>query len=288
MEFSEKESLRKSLLETKSALVARGLDEALHLHLNLVMDIYQKRPLFYKNVLKLDRFIVVLTLLSFSFKYESVPLSKIKSFCYRRGYLSRNSLDAHFSLLFVSGYMRVMKFVEDSRQRIYKPSDNALDEAAGMVNSYILPLKLIDAINGDFLNEMGSRKMLKVFFRGFSKLLAYDLMIDKLLPQAKWMMNRDGGYIPMLALYIDSMREGTIETGCSKVSSYVELSSRIGVSKTHIMRMVKEGEFRGYFKCQKNMVEILPSFFDLMRETLATHFSIVHRSFELGLKVKDP
>lgn len=86
----------------------------------------------------------------------------------------------------------------------------------------------------------------------------------------------------MLALYADALRTGSLETGYN-VSSYVELSSRLGVSKTHMQRMIKEGQLQGYFKCDKRLVGLSPAFLELMRRAMSIYFAIARVSMELGV-----
>ncbi len=277
-----KTDLLEYLIETSSAMTRCDMDDAILLHFDLVMENYRQKPLFYKNLLKYDRFMVALSLLSFNYKDHLVPLSKVKAFCQERGYLSRNSLDSYFSFFFIAGYMQVRMHDEDSRQRVFTPTGAALCETTRMIKSYLLPSQLIVPYDGCLKDAWESEDMLRVFFHGFAKLLEADVMLDKLLPEAKWIMNRDGGHLPMLALYVDSLRKDSIQAGY-KVSTYIELSSRLGVSKTHIIRMVREGELHGYFKCHKNTVELLPAFLDLVRRTMAINFSVARISLKLGM-----
>lgn len=262
------------------------IDEAVLLHFDLIMESYREKPFFYKNLLKYDRFMVALSLLSFSYEDEQVPLSKVKDFCQRRGYMSRNSLDTYFSFLVLSGYMDVYIHVQDGRQRSFQPTDKALREATQLIKSCLLPAQIIFPYDSS-LSELGrSPDLLRVFARGFSKILESDLLLDKILPEAKWILNRDGGHLPMLALYTDALRNGSLETGYN-VSSYVQISSRLGVSKTHMQRMIKEGEMQGYFKYNKRLVELSPAFIELMRRAMSIYFSVSRVSVQLGVTEYD-
>ncbi len=270
------------LKETSSEIVRADIDEAVLLHFDLIMESYREKPFFYKNLLKYDRFMVALSLLSFSYKDDKLPLSKVKDFCQGRGYMSRNSLDAYFSFLVLSGYMEVKVDVQDGRQRSFQPTDKTLREAAQLIKSCLLPAQMIFPYVGSSRRLERSPDLLKVFARGFAKILESDLLLDKILPEAKWMLNRDGGHLPMLALYADALRNGSLETGYN-VSSYVQISSRLGVSKTHVQRMIREGELQGYFKCNKRTVELSPAFVELMRRAMSIYFSISRVSVELGV-----
>lgn len=269
--------------ETNSAMYAGDVDEAIHLHFDLMMENYRRKPLFYKNLLKYDRYMVAVSLLSFYFTNSALPLSKVKSFCRERGYLSRNSLDSYFSFFFISGYMSVGSHSEDGRQREFKASEAAILEAKRIVKAYLLPSQIIQPDFRCLDGLSGSDDLLERYFNGFSQLLQADIMLDKLLPEAKWMINRDGGHLLMLALYTDALRNGMMgET--YKASTYAELSFRLHVSKTHVIRMVKEGELLGYFKCHRNIVELRPAFITLVKKVMVICFATSRLSMELGDK----
>ncbi|EIK59645.1 hypothetical protein NM213_05675 [Pseudomonas lactis] len=277
-----KTDLLEYLKETSSEMTRDNIDEAVLLHFDLVMESYREKPSFYKNLLKYDRFMVALSLLSFSYKDEKVPLSRVKAFCYERGYMSRNSLDSYCSFLSIAGYLDVRLHVQDGRQRSFRPTEKALSNTVQLIKSYLLPSQMISPYDSG-LSVVGKNvDLLRVFFRGFAKILEGDFLLDKLLPEAKWILNRDGGHLPMLALYADALRTGSLETGYN-VSSYVELSSRLGVSKTHMQRMIKEGQLQGYFKCDKRLVGLSPAFLELMRRAMSIYFAIARVSMELGV-----
>jgi hypothetical protein len=274
------------LKETSSEMTQGNIDEAIILHFDLIMESYRERPFFYKNLLKYDRFMVALSLLSFNYSDDQVPLSTVKAFCQARGYMSRNSLDSYFSFLVVSGYMNVQLHVQDGRLRNFQPTDKTLCAATLLLKSYLLPSQMISL--SDFcLSELGrSADSLRFYARGFARILESGFLLDKVLPEAKWILNRDGGHLPMLALYTDALRNGSLETGY-KVSSYLEISSRLGVSKTHMQRMIKEGQLQGYFKCDKRFIELSPAFIDLIRRAMSIYFAITRIAMELGIAERE-
>lgn len=149
--------------ETSSEMTRADIDEAVLLHFDLIMESYREKPYFYKNLLKYDRFMVALSLLSFSYEDEKVPLSKVKDFCQRRGYMSRNSLDTYFSFLVLSGYMGVQIHVHDGRQRSFQPTDKTLCEATRLIKSCLLPAQMIFPYDSS-LSGLGRSPNLLRFF----------------------------------------------------------------------------------------------------------------------------
>ena len=262
------------------------IDEAITLHLELMLDDYQRKPFFYKSLLKYDRFMVVLSLFAFHYRDPLTPLSQVREFCLRRGYLSRNSLESYFSFFIITGYMHVSVHPEDARLRIYRPTRFAVEEAARLIKAYLLPGCLLTPGGGAYGRANDAATLLRRFFTGLVQFLDADILLDSLLPGAKWIMNKDGGHLPMLALYLDALRHRPANGGY-KVSTYAELSSRLYVSRTHVMRLVREGETKGYFRCCGNTVEMRPMFAELGRHTMAINFAVARVSMELGADVKE-
>ncbi|MGG5288372.1 hypothetical protein [Pseudomonas shirazensis] len=255
-------------------------DTALDHHLQLMLEQYRRKPFFFKSLLKYDRLMVVLSLFAFYFHDPMTPLSRVKAFCEQRGYLTRNTLESYFSFFLISGYMHVSPHPDDARQRIYRPSKTAIDLATQLISAYLIPAQQLipDAQPGQRTEPMA---FLRQYFSGFAHLLDADVLLDGLLPGAKWIMNRDGGHLPMLSLYLDA-RGFRSNDGGYKVSSYAELSSRLGVSTMHVARLVKEGESKGYFRTQGSLVEMRPAFAELVRHTMAIYFAVTRVSMELG------
>ncbi len=276
-----KTDLLRHLRETSSGMADGNIDDAILLHFDLVMEQYRSKPSFYKNLFKYDRFMVAMSLMSFNYRDERVPLSKVKAFCYDRGYMSRNSLDSYFSFFVITGNLSVRHDTDDGRQRVFQPTETALRDTTRLVKSYLLPSQMLSP-DCQLSGIEQSADLLRFFFRGFTRLLEAEFQLSNLLPEAKWFLNRDGGHLPMLALYTDALRNGSLDAGYN-VSSYVEVASRLGVSKTHMQRMIKEGELLGYFKGHKRVVEISPVFLELIRRAMSIYFAIARISLELGI-----
>lgn len=275
-----KTELLEYLDNTISSMVEADIDDAIVLHLELIIENYRRKPFFYKALLKYDRLMVVLSLCSFYYSDNLVPLSKVKQFCEARGYLSRNSLDSYFSFFFISGYMNVQAHPEDARQRTYAPTEMASFEAARLIKSYLHPAMSL-APGAVELFKKTDDEIIRCFFRGLRRLLDANILLDALQPEAKWIINKDGGHLPMLALYVDALKSRSTSKGY-KSSTYAQLSSRLCVSSTHVMRLVREGESKGYFKTYGNLVELCPGFTTLVRQTMAINFAVTRISMELG------
>ncbi|UCJ18953.1 hypothetical protein K5Q02_11585 [Pseudomonas sp. MM211] len=273
--------IRERIDKITEKLLNIDIDEVITDHYALMMTRYKLNPLFYKTLFKIDRYMVALALLSKFYSSKGMTLSAVRSFCEERGYLSKNTLESYFSFFLITKRMTILSHPSNGRLRIYEPSDQALAETKAILNTYLLPLASLSIENLRFLTISDSSSTSEAFLRGYAQLLEARCTLDIIVPDAHWMLNRDGGYMTVLALYIDMSKNRT-ELGGYKSSTYAALSSRLGVSSTHLMRLVRDGETRGYFKNHNKIVEVTPKFESFVREMMACTFATTLVSVELG------
>ncbi|MCO8171182.1 hypothetical protein NJC40_25770 [Pseudomonas sp. 21LCFQ02] len=273
--------LRACLEAEVDELHAQGnIDSLIKQHYQYLGQYYKVRPFFYKNVLKFDRFMVVLAMLANYYDEHLPSLSKVRELCLQRGYLSKNSLESYFSFFIISGYMEVTHHPDDRRLRIYRPSVRAMAEAVNIVSAYYFPaLGMTDTCDG---SAKVSGRTVEAFFRGFKRILDADITLDMLLPESRWLINRDGGHMPMLALFVEALeKQAKAGSGCKR-SSYGEMSAGLAVSSTHLIRLVREGETKGYFTTARSTLELSESFMQLVRKMMLINFAITRVSIRLG------
>lgn len=276
---------RKTLLDCLEAEIKRlseciDIDARITRHYQLMEQHYTGRPLFYKSILKYDRFLVVLSMLTHYYGHYFPSLSRVKEFCERRGYLSKNSLESYFSFFLISGYMDISDHPEDRRLRVFKPSLRAMAETIKIISAYYFPAM---GVLGPECSELRvDSRTVQAYFKGFNKVLEADLTLDVLVPECRWLMNRDGGHMLMLAFFCDALQGQCANAGGYKVSTYAQLSSRLSVSSTHLIRMVREGEKKGYFKACKSGLEITECFMTLVRRMMLVSFAITQVCIRIG------
>ncbi|OIN45644.1 hypothetical protein BFL40_27945 [Pseudomonas costantinii] len=257
-------------------------ESCIRTHYSVLLNTYSKRPFFYKSALKYSRLMVSFTLLSDYFS-KSIPLlCDVKAFCVARRYCSRNSLESVFLLFRALGFMAVGTHTEDSRFRVYAPSDEACREVRLMLTSITDALALMCPEKAHFRNmrELDDREFLALYFKGFSHILTADLTVDVLLPECYWLVKRDAGHMLMLAIYNDAFVPGN-DRATFRSSSYLALAQQLSVSKTHVIRMVQEGVEKGYFKVHsKTQLEVLPPFACLVRRFMAFSFAVGLQAIE--------
>ncbi|CRM18107.1 MULTISPECIES: hypothetical protein [Pseudomonas] len=278
-------SLKSAMWSTAQAIERhKDFESCLRAHYHVLLVPYSRRPFFYKSALKYSRLMVSFALLSEYFATPLPLLSEVKTLCVTRRYCSKNSLESMFLLLRALGFMEVAPHPEDSRFRVYAPSDEACREARLMLNSLTESLARLYPDRAIFrkMRELDDRGFLALYFRGFAIILDADLTVDVLLPECYWLVKRDAGHLLMLAIYNDAFAPEN-DRATFRSSSYLALAKQLSVSKTHIIRMVQEGVEKGYFKAHsKTRLEVLPPFVSLVKRFMAFSFAVGLHAIEMG------
>lgn len=253
-------------------------------HHELLKEPCLKRPFFYKNVLKYGRFMVLMTLLSRYFSQPYPLLSEVRTFCMGRGFCSKNSLESFYLLLRATGLMTVVGHPDDRRLRTFHPSELAYGELRKTLNSLIQPLLELYPNCHTLLHSVSleDREFMRVYFNGYAQLLDSNIILSELLPECRWLLHKDGGHMLMLALYFDAIAPSNRMSGF-KGSSYMSLARSAAVSKSHVIRLVQEGQERGYFTVhEKNRIEVLPAFMTLVSRIMSRCFAMAMYAVEEG------
>jgi len=253
-----------------------SFDQAVSLHFFALLEQYSRRPFFYKNALKLSRLTVSFILLGEYFANPKPLLSEVKEICVSRGYCSKNSMESLFMLYKALGFLEIKIDANDSRYRTFAPSHLACSEIRSILNAVTDPLAVIFPNVKAFenLKALDNDEFLSMYFIFFSRLVKKKLTIDALLPECCWVLERDAGHLLMLAIYNDALMPGEGFARYRK-SSYLSLAKKLSVSKSHVIRFVKDGADKGYFKVHsKTQLELLPRFISLARQFMAFTFAI--------------
>lgn len=278
-------SLKLAMCNTAQALERhKDFESCMRAHYHVLLVPYSRRPFFYKSALKYSRLMVSFALLSQYFSTPLPLLAEVKALCVTRKYCSKNSLESIFLLFRALGFMEVAPHPEDSRFRVYAPSDEACREARLMLTALTESLALLYPEREVFrqMRDLDDREFLALYFKGFAMILAAELTVDVLLPECYWLVKRDAGHLLMLAIYNDAFAP---ENGRAtfRSSSYLALAKQLSVSKTHIIRMVQEGVEKGYFKAHsKTRLEVLPPFASLVKRFMAFSFAMGLHAIEMG------
>ena len=241
-------------------------------------ELYKKQPLFFKTILQESRFNIVLAMCCFIFGNQATSVSEIKTLCSRYKIASPNSVIAIITLLKTTQRIKVWRSVADRRKVLLTPTPKGLEDLKTYMSSALMPVKLLFPscdINVDILEDDNLRH---AFFHRAAEYLFRGITFQNIFPEVGIFIDKDGGRMIMLHLYLQSVDIMTTRGAVIEYSASA-LAKMFFVSRIHVGRIIKLAEERGYLKERKNgLLDIYPSFIALVENyaglylAYATHY----------------
>ncbi|UOY72747.1 MarR family transcriptional regulator [Enterobacter ludwigii] len=197
--------------------------EAILEHYTINDTIYKKQPLFYKTMLQESRFNIILSMCCFIFGNQAESVSEIKELCSRYKIASPNSVIAIITILRTTGRISTWRCTEDRRKTRIAPTEKGLNELKRYMSGAFLPVSILyPAFNID-VNLLDNDVLRNNFFRRAAEYLFRGLTFRKVLPEVGLFIDKDGGRMIMLYLYLQAIKNksahgATIEYSASTLA----------------------------------------------------------------------
>ncbi len=237
--------------------------------------IYKKQPLFYKAMLQEARFNIVLSVCCFVFGHQASSVSDIKELCSRYKIASPNSVIAIITLLKTTHRIRTWRSESDRRKVLIEPTPKGLDELKRYMAGAFIPVNVLFPEYSINLNLFDDKALRHNFFRRAAEYLFRGLTFKKILPEVGLFIEKDGGRMIMLHLYLQAIDKMN-SRGATISYSASSLAKEFFVSRIHVSRMIKEAQQAGYLHDREDgFIDIYPGFIQLVENYAGVYFSYV-------------
>jgi len=248
---------------------------AIREHYQINYGIYRERPLFYKVILQESRFNIVFSMCCFVFGNEASCVSDIKEICYRHQIASPNSVIAIISLLKATSRIDTWRSKKDRRKVLIAPTQKGINELKRYIFCAFSPLNILYPEYNISVDLMDDKVTRYDFFRRASQYLFCGLIFKKILPEVGVFIEKDGGRMIMLSLYLQAIEKMTSRGAVISYSSNV-LAKEFFVSRVHVNKIIKTAQDMGYMREKADgLIEIYPSFIHLVENYAGLYFSSV-------------
>ncbi|MDR0805392.1 MAG: hypothetical protein LBN41_01410 [Enterobacteriaceae bacterium] len=251
-------------------------------HSEILNDVYQRHPLFYKNIFRNKRFIICSTLLSIYFRQPDAGLKDIKAFLKGKNIISDNSLDSFLFFLRVRRWISVKQMDHDKRQLQFEPTAKALLEINSLITSMALPYQIMMPTIS--VEELVKRPHFTAdFFSAFGECTLNDIYLIDLVPPAALFIGKDAGHMILLILFAESIRYNTN----TLLLSSAEIAKFSAVSRAHINRVLLAAEQAGLLTTTNNVyIELHSTFFNMAERYFSLYFAMIGYGLEGVLQAK--
>jgi len=249
--------------------------EAIKQHFTINDAIYKKQPLFYKTMLQESRFNIVLSMCCFVFGDQASSVSEIKELCTRYKIASPNSVIAIITLLRTTNRIKTWRCTEDRRKTIIEPTKKGLDELKNYMSGAFLPVSTLYPDYNVNINLLDNDTLRHSFFRRAAEYLFRGVTFKKILPEVGLFIEKDGGRMIMLYLYLQAMKNKNAHGATIDYSASV-LAKEFFVSRIHVNRIMKSAQEAGYLKEREDgRISIYPNFLQLVENYAGLYFAYV-------------
>lgn len=258
------------------------LRSAIDEHYKINENIYDKQPLFYKTILQEPRFNIVLSVCCLIFGAQATQVSDIKELCMQYGIASSNSVIAVITLLRATNRITTVRDIKDRRKTIIKPTKKGLEELKRYMSCAFIPFGTLYPNSGINLKLLDNDTLRCNFFRRVSDYLFSGMTFKKTLPEVEIFIDRDGGRMIMLYIYLEAIKHKT-KNICLIDYSASFFAKKFYVSRIHVNRIIKEAQGLGYLElCKDKQLAVHSSFIELVENYAGTYFSYVAHYLDIS------
>lgn len=249
--------------------------KAVQEHYSTNDKIYKQQPLFYKTILQESRFNIVLSMCCFVLGDQASSVSGIKELCSRYKIASPNSVIAIITLLKTTHRIKTWRSSEDRRKVLIEPTQKGLDELKKYMSGALLPIKILYPSYNIKLDLLDDANLRYGFFRRAAEYLFRGVTFKKIFPEVGLFIEKDGGRMIMLYLYLQAVRNRSARGAVIEYSAST-LAKEFFVSRIHVSRIIRAAEEVGYLKERKDgLLDIYPSFMLLVENYVGLYLAYV-------------
>lgn len=249
--------------------------EAIIEHYTINDTIYKKQPLFYKTMLQESRFNIILSMCCFIFGNQAESVSEIKELCSRYRIASPNSVIAIITLLKTTGRIITWRCSEDRRKTRIAPTEKGLNELKRYMSGAFLPVNILYPAFNININLLDNDVLRAHFFRRAADYLFRGITFKKVLPEVGLFIEKDGGRMIMLYLYMQAIKNKTAHGALINYSAST-LAKEFFVSRIHVNRIIRSAQEVGYLKDRGDgRMAIYPAFIELVENYAGLYFAYV-------------
>ncbi|CZX67829.1 Uncharacterised protein [Enterobacter hormaechei] len=177
--------------------------------------------------------------------------------------------------LLIRTFLKTWRCTEDRRKTKIAPTEKGLDELKRYMSGAFTPVSILYPTFNINVNLLDNDTLRHNFFRRAAEYLFRGLTFSKVLPEVGLFIDKDGGRMIMLYLYLQAIKNKTAY-GAIIAYSASTLAKEFFVSRIHVNRIIKSAQEAGYLKDRGDgRMSIYPAFIELVENYAGLYFAYV-------------
>lgn len=266
--------------------------DAVRLMLKGIVEIYQGNRVL--NQVMNDRGRVVFGFLALHLHYSRSPddpasgltASRMKSLCGETGLCSPGRATAMLLLMRYAGYLVPAGGEADRRSRLLVPTERMLNSQRERISCQFRAMSLLMQEGNDALTNLHSEKFLAELAHRFGEAFCAGYRILDSSPALYPLAERNAGMMILFSLFLAADTGGDSSSARAVPVSISALARRFGVSRPHVLKLLRDAEALGFLKRSgdSEQILILPSLLDAMQDFIASMFLFLGQCVRTSLQ----
>lgn len=260
-----------------------------------IIGIYQGNRLL--NQVMNDRGRVVFGILALHLHYARRPgdaasgltASRMKSLCAETGLCSPGRATAMLLLMRYAGYLRPAECEADRRTRLLVPTERMVNSQRERIACHFRAMSLLMQEGADGLAHLHRDDFVAAMAHRFGEAFRAGFRILDSSPILYPLAERNAGMMILFSLFLATNPDDTSPSTRSVPVSISALSRRFGVSRPHVLKLLRDAETLGFVQRggESEQIVILPSLHDAMQGFVATMFLFLGQCVRKSLEEID-
>lgn len=266
--------------------------EAVRLAMNNIISIYQGNRLL--NQVMNDRGRVVFGILALYLHYSRHPndpssgltASRMKSLCVETGLCSAGRAAAMLLLMRYAGYLTPAESEADRRTHRLVPTERMLHSQRERIASHFRAMSLLMPEGTVGLAHLQREDFTAAMARQFGETFRAGFRILDTSPVLYPLAERNAGMMILFNLFLATRPDGASLPAQPVAISISALSRRFGVSRPHVLKLLRDAEALGFLKRSGEGEQIIihQSLLDAMQDFFAMTFLFLRQCINVSLK----
>lgn len=266
--------------------------EAVRLAMFDIIGIYQGNRLL--NQVMNDRGRVVFGALALYLHFSRRPddpssgltVSRMKAICVETGLCSRGRAAAMLLLMRYAGYLSPTEAEKDRRIRLLVPTERMFDSQRERIACHLRAMSLLMPEGSDGLAHLQRTDFMAAMARQFGESFRSGFRVLDTSPALYPLAERNAGIMILFSLYLATQSDDFSPAAQPVSISISELSRRFGVSRPHVLKLLRDADSLGFLKRDgdSDRLIVYPALIDTLREFFATLFLFLRQCIRASLK----
>jgi AraC-like DNA-binding protein len=248
--------------------------DAVRMTMHDLIEIYQGNRLLNQVMNDRGRVVFGVLALHLHFSDDGLTAARMKALCVETGLCSAGRAAAMLLLMRYAGYLTPDDTESGPRSQRLLPTARMIESQRQRVACHLRAMSLLMTEGSDGLACLHREDFVRALARTFGETFCAGYRILDSSPALYPLAERNAGMMILFSIYLAMDREISAATTQPVALSISALSRRFGVSRPHVLKLLRDAEAMGFLTRSEDSerMAILPAFPEAMQDFVASVF----------------